>query len=138
MWWAVVGGYSPGMNTRIEQFRREREAGQQKLLAVDHLGIKRFLGLDTGAYRDHTGDGGLDSKTLELCGLVSSMVLRCDDCISYHLQQCVREGWTKEQIIDAMNVGLIVGGSITIPHLRRALLVVDELIAEQENPDTEG
>jgi AhpD family alkylhydroperoxidase len=111
------------MNMRIEQFRRDREEGQQKLMAVDHLGVKRFLALDAGAYRDHSAEGGLDSKTLELCGLVASMVLRCDDCINYHLQQSVRDGWTKAQIVDAMNVGLVV---------------LDELIAEQENPDIEG
>ena len=122
--------YDPGMSTRIEEFRRQREAGQQKLMGVEHLGIKRFLGLDTGAYRDHTSDGGLDAKTLELCGLIASMVLRCDDCINYHLQNCVEHGWTRQQIIDGMNVGLIVGGSITIPHLRRALLILDELIDE--------
>lgn len=119
------------MTTRIEQFRQQREQGQQRLASVDHLGIKRFLALDSGAYRDHTEEGGLDSRTLELCGLVSSFVLRCDDCINYHLEQCVKAGWTREQITDAMNVGLIVGGSITIPHMRRALLVLDELFEER-------
>ena len=130
--------YSLGMNMRIEQFRRDREEGQQKLMALDHLGVKRFLALDSGAYRDHSGDGGLDSKMLELCGLVASFVLRCDDCINYHLQQCVSDGWTREQVVDAMNVGLVVGGSITIPHMRRALLVLDELMGEHEGPDIEG
>lgn len=86
-----------------------------------HLGIKRFFNLDTAAYRD----GALDGKTKELLGLVASMVLRCNDCIDYHLEQCTEAGWTEAELDDAMNVALVVGGSIVIPHLRHAVETLD-------------
>lgn len=111
----------------IAEFRQERSVGQQRLNDADHLGIKRFLSLDSGAYRD----GALDARTKELLGLVASAVLRCNDCIDYHLEQCVKEGFTREQLEDALNVALVVGGSITIPHLRHACLSMDELYAER-------
>ncbi|MBL0922466.1 MAG: carboxymuconolactone decarboxylase family protein [Phycisphaerales bacterium] len=111
----------------IPEFRAERAVGQARLNASDHLGIKRFLSLDSGAYRD----GALDAKTKELLGLVASAVLRCNDCIDYHLEQCVQAGYSREQIEDALNVALVVGGSITIPHLRHACLSLDELLAER-------
>ncbi len=111
----------------IEQFRQEREEGQAQLEAHDHLGLKRFLRLDTAAYED----GALPSKTKELLGLVASTVLRCNDCIDYQLEQCVKAGYTKDQIVDALNVALVVGGSIVIPHLRHAAASLDELLAEQ-------
>lgn len=88
-----------------------------------HLGIRRFFALDSAAYRD----GALDSPTNELLGLVASMVLRCNDCIDYHLIQCVEAGFTDDEIDDAMNVSLVVGGSIVIPHLRHAVETVDLL-----------
>jgi len=113
----------------FEKFRREREAGQARVLATEHLGIKRFFNLDTAAYRD----GVLDGRTKELLGLVASMVLRCNDCIDYHLEQCVKvHGYTLEELEDAMNVALVVGGSIVIPHLRHARLSLDELFAEEK------
>ena len=95
----------------------------------EHLGIKRFFNLDTAAYRD----GALDGKTKELLGLVASMVLRCNDCIDYHLGQCVDAGWTDDELDDAMNVALIVGGSIVIPHLRHAVETTDLLRQRQES-----
>ena len=113
------------------QFRDRRSAAQARLEACDHLGIKRFLALDSGAYRDHSAEGGLSSPILELLGLVSSTVLRCDDCINYHLEQCVKEGWTVKQIEDALNVAMVVGGSITIPHVRRGLLMLDQFAMEK-------
>ena len=76
----------------IHEFREERAALQERLEATDHLGIKRFLSLDTAAYRDSSGDGGLAAETKELLGLVASAVLRCDDCINYHLDRCVSLG----------------------------------------------
>ncbi len=109
----------------LDEFRAERAEDQARLLEVDHLPLKRFLRLDAQAYED----GALPGRTKELLGLVSSMVLRCDDCINYHLEQCIDAGWTKDEIVDGMNVALIVGGSIVIPHLRRAVGVLDELTA---------
>ena len=92
-----------------------------------HLGIKRFFNLDAAAYRD----GALDGKTKELLGLVASAVLRCNDCIDYHLGRCVELGWTDDEIDDALNVALVVGGSIVIPHLRHAVETVDLLRARE-------
>jgi AhpD family alkylhydroperoxidase len=100
----------------------------------NHLGIKRFFNLDSAAYRD----GALDSGTKELLGLVASMVLRCNDCIDYHLQQCVDSGFSDDELDDAMNVALIVGGSIVIPHLRHAVETIDLLRAETEGAEEEG
>ena len=120
----MSGLYSPRMPRRtIAEFRAERAEGQAALLAADHLGIKRFLRLDSATYED----GALDGRTKELLGLVASAVLRCNDCIDYHLEQCVKAGYTKEQIADALNVALVVGGSIVIPHARHAMLSLSEL-----------
>lgn len=99
---------------RIVAFEQRRQAQNELVIGADHLGIKRFFNLDTAAYRD----GALDGKTKELLGLVASMVLRCNDCIDYHLLQCVEAGYDDAQLHDAMNVALVVGGSIVIPHLR--------------------
>lgn len=96
-----------------------------KILESNHMGIKRFFNLDTRAYED----GALDRKTKELLGLVASLVLRCDDCVTYHLGQCVEIGISDDELHDAMNVGLVVGGSIVIPHLRRAFARIEELRA---------
>lgn len=115
----------------IRQFREERCAGQERMLETEHLGIKRFFNLDTAAYRD----GALNARTKELLGLVASTVLRCNDCIDYHLEQCVRHGFLDEEIEDALNVALVVGGSIVIPHLRHARLSMDELFAEKAAGD---
>ncbi|MEM8835066.1 MAG: carboxymuconolactone decarboxylase family protein [Planctomycetota bacterium] len=117
----------------LAKFREERGTAQARLQACEHIGIKRFLTLDTQCYDDRTESGGLDTPTKELLGLVASSVLRCDDCITYHLEQCVGAGWTREQVEDAMNVAMIVGGSIVIPHARRAMLVLDALIEERES-----
>lgn len=111
----------------FEQFRAEREAGNAKALDTDSLLIKRFFGLDKTAY----GEGKLDSKTKELLGLVASMVLRCNDCIDYHLEQAVKQGWDKAEIDEAMGVAMLVGGSIVIPHLRHAKTSLEFLFAEQ-------
>ncbi len=103
------------MSSRLEEFRAYREKMNEKILAGGHLGIKRFFNLDTTAYRD----GALPGKTKELLGLVASAVLRCNDCIDYHLFQCVEVGYTDAELDDALNVALIIGGSIVIPHLRQ-------------------
>ena len=114
-------------NDAMDQFDSYRAAMNEKLLGSGHLGIKRFFALDTQAYED----GALDKKTKELMGLVGSTVLRCDDCITYHIKQCVGIGVTREEFLDAFNVALVVGGSITIPHLRRAIERVDELLEQK-------
>ena len=110
----------------IDEFRERRERGQQRILDADHLGVKRFLRLDGAAYED----GALPGRTKELLGLAASMVLRCNDCIDYHLEQCTKAGYSRDEIVDAMNVALVVGGSIVVPHLRHAMLTLDALAAE--------
>ena len=108
----------------MDEFDRYRAEMNEKLTGGDHLGIKRFFALDTQAYED----GALDKRTKELLGLVASAVLRCDDCITYHIKQCADIGVTRPEFLDAFNVALVVGGSITIPHLRRAIDRVDQLL----------
>jgi AhpD family alkylhydroperoxidase len=115
----------------MDEFDRYRADMNEKLLGSNHLGLKRFFALDTQAYED----GALDKRTKELMGLVASIVLRCDDCITYHIKQCVAAGVTRPEFLDLFNVALVVGGSITIPHLRRA---VDRLDATLESNDTEA
>ena len=114
------------MTTSLDEFREYRTRMNARMREIDHLGIKRFFNLDTAAYRDDP----LDSKTKELLGLVASTVLRCNDCIDYHLIQCVGAGWTDEELFDTLNVALVVGGSIVIPHLRHAVETIDTLRAE--------
>jgi AhpD family alkylhydroperoxidase len=109
------------MNNRLDEFQSYRAQMNARIAEIDHLGIKRFFNLDTTAYHD----GALPGKTKELLGLVASMVLRCNDCIDYHIIQCIDAGWTNEELYDAINVALIVGGSIVIPHLRHAVESVD-------------
>lgn len=107
----------------LQEFRQQREVMNKKILDLNHLGIKRFFNLDSNTYND----GALPSKTKELLGLVASAVLRCNDCIDYHLEQCAKSGSTKNEIIEAMNVALVVGGSIVIPHLRHAISTIELL-----------
>lgn len=118
--------------SKLEIFRRERERLNEKILARKNLAINRFFNLDTKAYED----GALDARTKELAGLAASLVLRCDDCISYHVIRCMETGATPAQIMEIFNVGLIVGGSIVIPHLRRANELLEELevAAREEEP----
>jgi AhpD family alkylhydroperoxidase len=111
---------------RMDEFRAYRSRMNDRIGQIDHLGIKRFFSLDSGAYRE----GALDGKTKELLGLVASTVLRCNDCIDYHLEQCVKAGWSDDELFDALNVALVVGGSIVIPHLRHAVETIDILRAE--------
>ncbi len=117
------------MGTRLDAFRAYRTKMNDRIFQIDHLGIKRFFNLDTAAYRE----GTLGSKTKELLGLVASAVLRCNDCIDYHLLQCVEAGWKDEELYDALNVALIVGGSIVIPHLRHAVETIDLIRTEHAN-----
>lgn len=107
----------------IKEFNEYRAKMNERLLANDNLVIKRFFNLDTNTY----SEGALDVKTKEMLGLVASTVLRCDDCIKYHLEKSFNEGVTREEMLEIMQVGLIVGGSIVIPHLRRAYEFWEEL-----------
>jgi AhpD family alkylhydroperoxidase len=107
----------------IDEFISARREANAAVLGQDHLGIKRFFALDEAAYRD----GALQGRVKELLGLACSLVLRCDDCVDYHLIQCVKVGWSEAEIVDALNVGLVVGGSIAIPHLRHAVKTLTEL-----------
>ncbi len=109
------------MFSRLDEFNEYRDRMNSRIFQIDHLGIKRFFNLDTSAYTD----GALDGKTKELLGLVASMVLRCNDCIDYHILQCVEAGYTDEELFEAFNVALVVGGSILIPHLRHAVETLD-------------
>ena len=114
------------MPSRLDKYRQHREQMNEKILASDHLGIRRFFRLDGAAYED----GALSGKTKELLGLVASTVMRCNDCIDYHLIQCARAGYTDAELYDALGVALIVGGSIVIPHLRHAYETIELLRAE--------
>lgn len=121
----------------MDEFDRYRSEMNEKLLGSNHLGIKRFFALDTQAYED----GALDKRTKELLGLVASIVLRCDDCITYHIKQCVGAGVTRPEFLDAFNIALVVGGSITIPHLRRAVDRLDQTLSgteEERAPHAHG
>lgn len=111
---------------KLEKFRKDRQSMNNKIMDLNHLGVKRFFNLDTNTYKD----GDLDGKTKELLGLTASAVLRCNDCIDYHLEQCAKNGWTKAEIIEALNVALVVGGSIVIPHFRHAVATL-ELLEEE-------
>jgi AhpD family alkylhydroperoxidase len=114
------------MSERLEEFRRFRERMNERILETDNLEIKRFFALDSRTYES----GALPVKTKELMGLVASMVLRCDDCVTYHLTRCLEEGVRRDELFESFSVALVVGGSIVIPHLRRAVDTLDELERE--------
>jgi AhpD family alkylhydroperoxidase len=107
----------------IDEFQKFRAEMNRQIEASEHLGLKRFFALDHQAYEP----GALGTKVKELLGLVASTVLRCDDCITYHLVRCAEEGWQRSELIDALNVALVVGGSIAIPHVRRAFARMQEI-----------
>ncbi len=111
------------MTDRVEQWQEERRKLNEIVLGRKDLNIKRFFGIDSAVYRD----GGLDAKTKELLGLVASLVLRCDDCITYHVIRAHECQTTDTEFDEVMSIGLVVGGSITIPHLRRAFRTWTEL-----------
>jgi AhpD family alkylhydroperoxidase len=124
------------MRDHIADFEAHRARMNAKILGANHLGIKRFFNLDTACY----ADGALDARTKELLGLVASCVLRCDDCIDYHLIQCVQLGFSDQELYEALNVALVVGGSIFIPHMRHAFESIEtlrELESRDELPEME-
>jgi AhpD family alkylhydroperoxidase len=108
---------------KYDEFIRNRQAMNKKILEQGNLGIKRFFALDGQAYQP----GALDARSKELIGLAASLVLRCDDCIAYHIIQAKEMGASSEEIFETFHIGLIVGGSIVIPHLRRAVDFLEEL-----------
>ncbi|MDZ4347941.1 MAG: carboxymuconolactone decarboxylase family protein [Xanthomonadaceae bacterium] len=112
-----------GDRDRIAEFTEFRKRMNERILAEDNQVVRRFFALDSQTYRP----GALDGKTKELLGLVASLVLRCDDCISYHVAQCRQAGASREELFETFSVGLVVGGSIVIPHLRRAVDFLDRL-----------
>lgn len=113
------------MSDSLEQFQAFRTRMNDAILGRGNLTINRFFALDGRAYEA----GALGAKTKELLGLVASLVLRCDDCITYHLVRCREEGATTSELYETFAVALVVGGSIVIPHLRRAASRLEELAA---------
>jgi AhpD family alkylhydroperoxidase len=111
------------MGQTLEEFNAYRKRMNERLLQEDQKILKRVFNLDTNAYLE----GHLPVKTKELLGLGNSLVLRCDDCVKYHLQTCYELGISKEEVIEAMSISLVIGGTIVIPHLRRAVEFWDEL-----------
>lgn len=107
----------------INEFNEYRQKMNEKILNADNLVLKRLFNLDTNTYTD----GALSSKVKEMIGLSASMVLRCDDCVKYHLQKCFELGVTKNEVFEVFAISNIVGGTIVIPHLRRAVEFWEEL-----------
>tara|TARA_R110002094_G_scaffold214366_1_gene184882 strand:- start:858 stop:1208 length:351 start_codon:yes stop_codon:yes gene_type:complete len=104
------------MSNQVKEFNDYRSKMNEKLLADNNKIIKRIFNLDTNAY----AAGALDVKTKELLGLVASAVLRCDDCVKYHLESSYNEGASKEEVMETLGIATLVGGTIVVPHLRRA------------------
>src|SRR5688500_7081349 len=119
-----MSGDSKGKD-RIAEFTAFRKRMNERILAEPNQVVRRFFALDTQTYQA----GALDVKTKELLGLVASLVLRCDDCISYHVAQCKEAGVNRDEMFEAYSAGLVVGGSIGRPHLRRAADFLDQLEA---------
>lgn len=115
-----------GEADRLAEFTAFRQRMNERILGHDNQVVRRFFALDTQTYKD----GVLDHKTKELLGLVASMVLRCDDCISYHVGQCKQAGASRDELFETFSVALVVGGSIVIPHLRRAVDFLDRIEGE--------
>ncbi len=111
----------------LKEFREYREGMNRKVLAQGNLLTKRFFNIDTQVY----ADGALPRRTKELLGLVASLVLRCDDCVTYHIIQCVEQKVSDREFFEAFNVGLVVGGSIVIPHLRHSVEMLEECRKEE-------
>lgn len=114
---------------QVKEFNDYRTKMNDKLLSQDNIVLKRFFSLDNQAYQD----GALSEKTKELLGLVASMVLRCDDCIKYHLGTCFELGVTKAEVFEVFSVANLVGGSICIPHTRRAVEYWEALEENKNN-----
>ncbi len=111
------------MSDAVHEFNEFRARMNERILSEENLVIKRFFNLDTNVYKD----GALSAKVKDMMGLVASLVLRCDDCVRYHVQSCKEKGVKKDEFFEIFGVALVVGGSIVIPHLRRAVAFLDEL-----------
>ncbi len=116
------------MGNKYREFAEFRQRMNTRILEHDNRVIKRMFSVDSLAYAE---GGALPVKTRELLGLVSSLVLRCDDCVSYHISKCLEAGASRAQIMETMSIGLVVGGTIVIPHLRRAVDFLDELEGDE-------
>ena len=121
------------MKDQIEEFRAYRAKMNERILAADNKVIKRIYNIDTNTYME----GALSSKVKEMLGLATSMVLRCDDCIKYHLEKCYEQGVTTPELFEVFAVADVVGGTIVIPHLRRAVEYW-ELLQGQTGPEVEN
>jgi AhpD family alkylhydroperoxidase len=119
------------MKTTVNEFRTYRSEMNERILNSGFRDFNKFFALDNKAYVD----GALNAKTKELMGLVASMVLRCNDCILYHVDRAIQEGATEQELYESFNIALIVGGSIVIPHLRYAVEKMDELFAEKKKDE---
>ncbi|MBN1302336.1 MAG: carboxymuconolactone decarboxylase family protein [Melioribacteraceae bacterium] len=115
------------MKKTITEFKKYRSDMNDKILNSGFRDFNKFFALDNKAYIN----GALDAKTKELMGLVASMVLRCNDCILYHIDRAVEEGANRQEFYESFNIALIVGGSIVIPHLRFAMEQLDELLGDK-------
>lgn len=118
------------MDDKVKEFREYREKMNEKILAADNKVIKRIYNIDTNTYRE----GALSSKVKEMLGLATSMVLRCDDCVKYHLEKCHEQGVTTAELFEVFAVADVVGGTIVIPHLRRAVEYWELLQSEGKEP----
>ena len=127
-----MSGAGESEQDRLAEFTAFRKRMNERILAEDNQVVRRFFALDTQTYKE----GALDVKTKELLGLVASMVLRCDDCISYHVAQCKEVGVNRDEFFETFSVGLVVGGSIVIPHLRRAVDFLDQLETQSESANS--
>lgn len=118
------------MSNQVEEFNSYRAKMNDKILGENNKVLKRIFNLDTNAFTE----GALDKKTKELLGLVASVVLRCDDCVRYHLESSFKEGLKREEIMETLSIGTLIGGTIVIPHLRRAYEFWETLEETQERP----
>ena len=118
--------------SRVEEFTKFRKRMNERILSQDNQVVRRFFALDTQTYQK----GALDVKTKEMLGLVASLVLRCDDCISYHVAQCVEAGVSEDEFFEVFSIGLVVGGSIVIPHLRRGVDFLDQMTGARKPAGT--
>lgn len=112
----------------VQEFNEYRSRMNERIMAADNKVIKRIYNLDTNTY----AEGALDTKTKEAIGLACSMVLRCDDCVRYHIEKCKELGYTKEQMFEIFSLASLIGGTIVIPHLRRAVEFW-EVLEEEDN-----
>jgi AhpD family alkylhydroperoxidase len=127
----MTGGNPTMDEGKIEEFQKDRERLNEIVMKYAGANVKRFWSIDSQVYQQ----GALPAKTKELLGLVASLVLRCDDCVKYHIIRCHEEGLKDAEMEEALAIALVVGGSITIPHLRRAFEAWDELRSKRPSPD---